>query len=95
MQRYFIQVVCDVHCKWDIESPIYRVYVNDELFTERSWIWRDAYLEEVLSISAPAGAYKIRYELVNPDLGRLKIKNIRVTEGPGRIRDKDCLEIIE
>lgn len=95
MEPQFVQVVCDVHCKWDQESPRYRVYVNDELFTERTWIWKHAYLEEMLPIFAPYGLYKIRYELVEPELGTLKIKNIRVINGPGRIRDKSCLEICD
>jgi len=93
MQPQFVQVVCDVHCKWDQESPRYRVYVNDELFAERTWIWRDIYLEELLQISAPVGTYKIKYELVEPELGDLKIKNIRVVQGPGRIHSKGLLEI--
>ena len=39
MQTKSIQVQCDVYCKWDGNDTRYRVYVNDELFTERTWIW--------------------------------------------------------
>ena len=48
------------------------------------------YLEEMLQISAVPGRYTIRYELVdgyNNNAG-LKIRNMRVEHGPGRIIDK-------
>ena len=93
MQPQFVQVVCDVHCRWDQEPPRYRVYVNDELFTERTWIWQNVYLEEMLQILAPPGTYKIRYELVDPDHALLKVKDVRVINGPGRMGIKNWLEI--
>jgi len=95
MQAHFVQVVCDVDCVWDQESPRYRAYVNNELFAERTWIWRNEYLEECLQISAPAGRYKIHYRLVDPELGKLTVKNFKVKHGPGRIVDKNYLEITE
>jgi hypothetical protein len=42
----------DIHCEWAGTAPSYRVFVNDELFTERTFIWRDQYLTEILQISA-------------------------------------------
>jgi hypothetical protein len=59
--------------------PIYRVYVNDELFGERKWIWKNAYLEETLQIEAPSGDYRIRYEVIGT--GQITVKNIRVDFG--------------
>ena len=50
--------------------PVYRLYVNDELMTERSWRWTDCYLVEELQISAEPGTYTLRYELV--DSGNIK-----------------------
>lgn len=96
MKPEFVTVLTDVYCKWGAVSPRYRVYVNDELFAERTWIWRDVYLEEMLQINAPPGQYKIRYELVegfDQEAG-LKTRNMRVEHGPGRILDKQgTLEI--
>jgi hypothetical protein len=44
-----INLIFEVHCQrppWGINNPVskfvdsrYRVYVNDDLITERSWIW--------------------------------------------------------
>lgn len=96
MKPEFVTVLTDVYCKWSAVSPRYRVYVNDELFSERTWIWRDAYLEEMLQINALPGQYKIRYELVEgfDQEAELRLRNMRVEQGPGRIVDKQgTLEI--
>jgi hypothetical protein len=42
------------------------VYVNNELFNERTWVWREQYLEEFLQIWAGPGKYELRWELVPP-----------------------------
>ena len=65
MKPEFITVLCDVYCKCGDTPARYRAYVNDELFSERTWIWRDVYLEEMLQINAAPGKYTIRYELVD------------------------------
>jgi hypothetical protein len=85
MQTYSVNVVCDVTAKV-LDHPFrYRVYVNNELFTERTWIWQGVYLEEMLPISAPAGVYPIRFETVDPAHGRLKVRNYRINDGTGSI----------
>lgn len=84
MQTYSVNVVCDVTAKV-LDHPFrYRVYVNNELFAERTWIWQGVYLEEMIPISAPAGVYPLRFELVDPDHGRIKVRNYKIT-GPARI----------
>lgn len=93
MQSQDIQVVCDVYCKWRDHEPTYRCWVNDELFAERTWIWRDVYLEEQLQIHAPPGQYTVRFELINSVDAGLKVRNIRVLSGPGRMVSENCVEI--
>ena len=96
MQIKSVQVHCDVYCKWNGDDTRYRLYINDELFTERSWIWsgKDYYLEEVITINAPPGLYKIKYELLEPTSNKLKIKNMRVASKNAMIHeDQITLEI--
>jgi hypothetical protein len=94
MQTEFVMAVCDVYVKWKQgDPPRYRCYVNDELFTERSWIWHDRYLEEHIPIQAVPGHYTIRYELVEPEYARIKVHNLRVITGPGTVNDKGCVHI--
>jgi hypothetical protein len=73
---------CDVYCDWSGEPPVYRLYVNDELFAERTYIWQQQYLEELIPIYAGPGKYRITYELVPPSRGTITVKNMRITQGP-------------
>lgn len=91
---HYVQVLCDVRCDWEGLPPIYRLYVNDELFTERTWTWdTDYYLEEMIQIEADPGKYRIHYELVPPHLATLTVDNFRVKHGPGKIKQDGYLRI--
>lgn len=87
MTRQFVRLLADVDCAWTGTDPIYRVYVNDELFAERTWTWTNHYLEECLQIEADPGEYHIRYELVPPHQAQLTVKNLRVDYGPGQVEN--------
>ena len=87
MTKQFIRLLCDVNCEWEGLSPVYRAYVNDELFAERTWRWTDCYVEELFQIEAAAGDYTIRYELVPPHLAQLTVTNMRVEYGPGTVEN--------
>jgi hypothetical protein len=87
MNKHFVRVLADVDCEWEGLNPIYRVYVNDELFAERTWLWTTEYLKEILQIEAEPGEYKLRWELVPPHLAQLRVENIRVEYGPGTVEN--------
>ena len=95
MTKKFVRVLADVHCSWEGLDPIYRVYVNDELFAERTWRWTAAYLEEMLQIEAEPGKYHLRWELVPPCLAELTVQNVRVDFGPGTIKNNTLLRILD
>jgi hypothetical protein len=95
MNKKFVRVLADVYCDWEGLDPIYRVYVNDELFAERTWRWTDSYLEEMLQIEAAPGKYHLRWELVPPHLAQLRVENLRVDYGPGNIKNNTLLRILD
>ena len=95
MRTEFVMALVDVNCKWNNEPPRYRCYVNDELFTERTWIWTEHYLEEQFQIQAEPGEYEIRYELVNGSDAKLKASNYRIIHGPAYIDQKGHVTIWE
>ena len=85
--KHYVRVECDVHCDWNGDQPpIYRGYVNDELFVERTFIWRDAYLAESLQLQVNPGKYAVKFEVVTPGVGDLRVENLRVTQGPAGIK---------
>jgi hypothetical protein len=93
MDKKFVRILADIDCEWEGLDPSYRVYVNDELFAERTWIWTDSYLEELLQIDAEPGEYILRWELVNPHLAHLVVNNVRVDFGPGSIEKNNIVRI--
>ena len=94
MTRQYVRVVCNVACEWEGLPPIYRVYVNDELFNERTWIWQDdLYLREEIQIEAEPGEYSIRYELVPPNLAKLSVTRPVVDYGSAVITSAGLLRI--
>ena len=81
MTRKEVVVRADVSVDWQGDPPNYRVYVGGEMFTERTWIWREQDLEEMLVINAPAGKYNLRWDLVPPAQGKIEVTNIRIVHG--------------
>jgi hypothetical protein len=93
MHTEFVKVKFDIFCDWEGAPPIYRVFVNDELFTERTYIWHDVYLAEMLQIQAPPGQYKIQVKSAGPIKTKFKVRNRRIEAGPGVWIDDETLEI--
>lgn len=91
-----VRILVDVNCDHaDSDPSRYRLFVDHEMFIERTWIWTDCYLEEALTIVAAPGKYMIRGELVSPNDARLSLTNWRVDHGPGRISHTGELEIFD
>lgn len=94
MTKQYVRVVCNVYCRYEGLPPIYRVYVDDELFTERTWVWdEDFYLREEIQIQAEPGDYSIRYELVPPNLAELLVTLPVVEYGSAVITEDGQLRI--
>lgn len=69
------------------EKPRYRLYVNDDLITERTWIWdMQTYVEENIRVEVLPGInHLIRLELIkdNPmHLAQFGLQNLRINSWP-------------
>lgn len=93
MNKKFIKISFNVDCIWGDKPPSYRVYFNGELFTERTYIWRDHYLEEMLQVEAEPGRYRIDFENLTPELGTFTVTNKKIAHGPAEWISKKYLEI--
>jgi len=86
----------DINCEWAGTAPSYRVFVNDELFAERTFIWHEQYLAEMLQISAEPGVYHVRVETILDDIQnstQFDIKNYQIEYGPAQWISDGILEI--
>lgn len=92
----FVTAWFDLDCEWEGLPPIYRIYVNDELFAERTWNYTDHYLSEMLQIQAAPGRYEVSVRSVGPNLAEFTVTNQRVEYGPGQwIKKGRVLEILD
>lgn len=68
------------------KNPVYRLYFDNELLTERSWIWDDSeYIKEQINVDIPMNSeHRIRIEpiLLNPAQAVFTLKNPVVMHGP-------------
>lgn len=94
MSKQFVRILSNIDCEWEGMSPIYRLYINDELFTERTWVWTDNALEENLQVEAEPGVYEVRYELLSPNLAQLKVGSLSVDFGTAEILDDTHFRIL-
>lgn len=95
MAKNSVIITCDVRCEWHKHQPSYRVYVGDELFAERTWIWENSYLEETFQINAKPGKYKIQYEILEGNRATLTATNFKVDHGSARVNQNGEIEIYE
>ncbi len=58
--KTYVCLEAEIHCNWNEAPPVYRTYVNDELFAERTFIWTNVYLVETLQLAVVPGKYWIK-----------------------------------
>jgi hypothetical protein len=85
------KITVEVHAlqpQWIVtEKSKYRLYVNDDLITERTWIWdSQTFIEEDMQINAEIGiSNNIRLELIksNPmHLSQFGLQNLKINGWP-------------
>jgi hypothetical protein len=90
-----VNLIFEVHCQrppWGIINPIskfsdsrYRVYVDDDLITERSWIWDNIFLKEsvwIKSINRCNHILKIEPVVCIPEQAVFTLDNFQVANVP-------------
>ena len=73
METYAIEFY--LYCKWADIPPVYRLYYNDELMTERTYIWNND--THVLKERVPViidGAANIKIEQIGQHTGKFSVK---------------------
>ena len=88
----FVKVSTDIFV--DKGFPSYRLYINDELFTERQFLYEGSFLRETFQILAPPGMYQIRLEKLSKK-GSIRLRNTRCELGPVKIIDTQTFKILE
>ena len=76
----------DVWCKWDTTPPVYRLYVDDHLLTERTFTWETSrhYIREHIEVLLDNGWHEVRIEDCSNGRAKFITDNITVNgQGTG------------
>jgi len=89
--KKFVTVTLDIYCFWLNEAPSYRLYVNEELFADRTFRWKeDKYLQEVIPLHAEPGLYTIEIEHNDKHIVDFNANNLQIKKGNAvRISDRE------
>lgn len=71
----------DVYCDSLIGHNAYRIYVDDELLTERTWVWPsyEVYIKENIEVKVYPGRHVVRLVNCGPTTN-FKFKNLTMDE---------------
>jgi len=97
MQRHRIQLEVECEIKpWILvdqtneflSHPEYRIYANNELITERTWIWKNNhFLDEMFWIetSDETADFQLTEHWLDKNAGKFKLGNVRINEKPAKV----------
>ena len=95
MNRNFVQVFFDLDCEWELMPPEYRIFVNEELFAERTYTCRNEdYSRELLQVLAPKGVYQFRVEPLQKNIGKFTINNTEIKGKKCLLLDDNTFQIL-
>lgn len=73
------QITADIYASWGDIHPCYRIYVDNDLLTERTFTWasHEAYVRENIEVNLGPGEHSLKVEQVGR-AGKIQVKNIMV-----------------
>jgi hypothetical protein len=81
MKEHYI--IADVYARWGDKCPTYRIYVDNNLLTERDFIWQghEIYIKENIIVNLEPGTHKLEIQQTNSN-GSISIKNVLLDGQP-------------
>jgi hypothetical protein len=81
-----VYVTFTLLCDWQGSPPVYRLYVDDELVTERTYKFKNTELtiEECIPLNITAGPHYMRVINMHPESSTFKVTDFKVN---GKLRD--------
>lgn len=72
-------ISADVYAHSGDGNPRYRVYVDNDLLTERDFVWptHEIFIRENITVDLAPGAHMLHIEQVG-NQGKIQVKNIRL-----------------
>jgi hypothetical protein len=72
-------ITVNVYASWSAIAPRYRVYVDNELLTERDFIWpgNELFIQENILVNLEPGTHTVTVEQISKQ-GHIRAKNVIV-----------------
>ena len=79
-----VSISFNLYCKWDIIPPVYRIYVDGDLLTERTYIWKNTeqYVKENILVSLEPGIHSLDVIHLNSGFNKFKFYNLKINDAP-------------
>ena len=77
------EITVDVYASWSSTAPRYRVYVDDDLLTERDFDWpgHEVFIREHIIVHLAPGTHCMRVEQISTN-GIIRTENVTVDSVP-------------
>ena len=75
-----VTISLDLYCEPFSVPQVYRLYVNDDLLTERNYIWQnpEQFVREHIVVNLEPGTHEIRIEPVSDGFRGFSYKNVHL-----------------
>jgi hypothetical protein len=78
-----VELTCEVRCLDEAENQSYRLYIDDNLITERTWIWPYHFrIKEHVYIDIEPGEHTIRVEPVDKKFTKFYVNALHLDGYP-------------
>ena len=75
-----LRIEVDVLCDWQVEPQAYRLYINDDLYTERTYIWHNPnqWVREIIVAELAPGHHTIKIQSVDSKFPVFRLANFSI-----------------
>jgi hypothetical protein len=91
-----VHVTFTLLCDWQDVPPVYRLYVDDELLTERTYSFKntDLTIQESMPLKISTGPHYLHVVNVYPERGTFTVTDLKVGGKDRDYRQHDCRFVI-
>ncbi len=80
------EITVDVYASWSDSAPVYRIYMDTDLLTERIFPWpgHEAFVREKIIVDLEPGTHALVVEQINKN-GSITVKNMQLNGEPSSL----------